>query len=156
MSPGVYQVVPHLGGALVTRSIQTEQTDVLANGLTVIESGKIQLEIVVARDAGHLSGIVLDSEEKPVAGSTVVLVPEPRLRSRSGLFRSCETDQNGYYEIQNVPPGKYSLLAWEDVEPGIWWDPAFLKDYEQKGEALTLKPSARESVKLHLTSLLQR
>jgi hypothetical protein len=41
-------------------------------------------------------------------------------------------------------------IAWDDVEPGIWWDPEFLKNYEGKGEQVTLKPAGHESVALRL------
>jgi hypothetical protein len=34
--------------------------------------------------------------------------------------------------METVPPGSYKLFAWDDVEPGIWWDPDFLKNYEDK------------------------
>jgi hypothetical protein len=36
------------------------------------------------------------------------------------------------------------------VEPGIWNDPEFLKEYEKKGEAVTVGSKAHERVKVKM------
>ena len=125
-----------------------EGKDILDEGLTISAPGRVTLTIVVARDGGQIDGAVLDRDGKPVAGATVVLVPEAKKRSRADLFRQFETDQHGRYQIKAVPPGEYKLFAWDDVEPGIWWDPDFLAIYEKNAEPVAIKPGAREVVKL--------
>jgi protocatechuate 3,4-dioxygenase beta subunit len=149
LGPGHYTLYWGPSAGYVVRRIQLEGKDITEEGLTISGSAKVQLEIVVAKDGAQIEGTVVDKEEKPVAGATVVLVPEPRLRTRAGLFQDRTTDQTGRFRMETVPPGTYKLFAWDDVEPGIWWHPDFLKNYEHKGAPLTLKPKENQSVKLH-------
>jgi hypothetical protein len=58
----------------VIKSIHVGSTDVLRGGLTVSGAGKISLEIVLAPDGGQIDGVVLDKDDKPMAGATVILV----------------------------------------------------------------------------------
>ncbi|HKE29750.1 MAG TPA: carboxypeptidase-like regulatory domain-containing protein [Bryobacteraceae bacterium] len=150
LGPGHYAVYWGSGTRYVLRRVQLEEKDITEEGLSISGSAKVQIEIVVAKDGAQIEGTVVNKEEKPVAGATVVLVPEPRLRTRAGLFKDRTTDQSGRFRMEAVPPGTYKLFAWDDVEPGFWWDPDFLKNYEDKGAPLTLKPKENQSVKLHL------
>ena len=152
LSQGRYDVRPYAGVDLVVRSIRSQDMDVLQEGLIVMHAGKAPLEIVLARDGGQIEGTVLDKDDKPAAGSTVVLMPEPRLRWRHDLVQQTETDQYGRYQFKTVTPGEYKLFAWDDVEPGIWFDPDFLKDIERRGDAVTVHTKGHESVSLHLVS----
>ena len=52
--------------------------------------------------------------------------------------------------MEGTAPGEYLLFAWEDVEPGIWHDPDFLKNYEGKGERVTIRAAGHESSKVRL------
>jgi len=136
MPPGFY-----------VKSIRSGDTDVLANGITVAASETIPLEIVLASDGSAVQGVVLDKDQQPFAGATIVLVPAQR--SRADLFKSATSDQNGRYEFASVTPGDYKVFAWDDVEPDAWNDPDFLKDYEKQGEKTVLEPKARSTVNLH-------
>jgi hypothetical protein len=150
LGPGRYNIDWRPSAGYVVRRIQLEGKDITEEGLTISGSAKVQIEIVVAKDGAAIEGTVVDKDEKPAAGATVVLVPEPALRTRAKLFHQGESDQSGRFRMDMVPPGTYKLFAWDDLEPGIWWDPDFLKDYEEKGEPVTLKPREKQSVKLRL------
>ena len=150
LSQGRYKVLPRAGPDLVVRSIRSEDTDVLQEGLTVAHGGKLPLEIVLARDGGKIDGTVLDKDDKPSAGATVVLMPEAKLRFRHDLFQQTETDQYGRFQFKTIAPGDYQLFAWDDVEPGIWFDPDFMKDIERRGEPVTVHAKGQEQGRLHL------
>ena len=75
----------------------------------------------------------------------------PDWRSRTDLFRSTTSDQNGHYEFAALPPGNYKLFALED-EPEAWNDSDFLKDYEKQGDATVIGSRARATVNLHLAT----
>ena len=66
------------------------------------------------------------------------------------LFETTTTDQYGHYEFNPVPPGDYKLFAWGDPEPGSWFDPEFLKDFEKSGEPVMVQPNGRISTQLNL------
>jgi hypothetical protein len=116
----------------------------------VSEPGKIAVEIVLAHDGGQLDGMALGADEKPVAGATILLAPESRLRSRADLFHQVESDQYGRFSITGIAPGEYKVFAWDDVEPGIWWDPEFLNKYESQGEAVKFDAKGKATTKVHL------
>ena len=130
------------------QSVQLEGRDVFEEGLTISGPGQIALEIVLSKDGGHLDGLVADKDGVPVPGATVVLVPDVRLRSHQDLFLHGQTDQSGRYEFHAIQPGNYTAFAWEDVEPGIWWDADFMRGYEGKGEGAAVRAGGHESLKL--------
>jgi hypothetical protein len=97
-----------------------------------------------------VEGTVLSADEKAVAGATILLVPESRLRSRTDLFHQGESDQYGRFSFTGIAPGEYKVFAWDDVEPGIWWDPEFLKKYESQGETVKVDAKGKVTTKVHL------
>jgi hypothetical protein len=150
LSPGSYSVYAAIANNLLTKSIRAGQIDVLREGLTVSEAGKISLEIILVPDGGEIEGVVLDKDDKPVAGATVLLVPEAPFRGRRDRFGNLITDQNGRYKFENVAPGDYKVFAWDDIEPGAWFDPDFFRDIESHGEAVKLDAKGHETAKVHV------
>jgi 5-hydroxyisourate hydrolase-like protein (transthyretin family) len=140
--------IPAAPRGFYVKSIRSGEADVLTNGLTVSGSGTVPLEVVLSPDGGELSGLVLDTNQQPAAGATVLLAPEQR--SRLDLFKSTTTDQRGYYQFTALAPGAYKLFAWDDVEPNEWNAPDFFKDYEKQGEKAFLEPKAHVTANLHL------
>jgi len=137
------------GSLLKTRyakSARAGNADVLADGLTVEGSGNIDIDIVLASDGAAVNGVVRDANGNPVPGATVVLAPDRR--SRADLFKNTAADQNGHYEFGAITPGSYKLFAWRDVEPEAWYDPEFLRGYEEQGAKTALERNARATVDL--------
>jgi hypothetical protein len=71
------------------------------------------------------------------------MVPAIQNRSRFELFRTATTNQMGRFTIENAVPGEYKLFAWEDLEPGDYFDPALLGRYDSRGTVLHLQPNGR-------------
>jgi hypothetical protein len=145
-----YQISLPKDGPLFIQSVRSGGTDVLREGLAISGGGKVELEVVLSADAGQVDGVVLDKDDNPSVGARVLLAPEPKLRSRPDLVQTAISDQQGHYRFQKVPPGNYTLFAWDDLEPGIWWDPDFLKKYETQGEPAIVSAHGRATVKQHL------
>jgi hypothetical protein len=143
-------MVPQDSSRLLIRGISWGGRDIASEGLTIAGPGKISLDVVAAPDGGKLDGIVLDKDDKPVGGATVVLIPESKFRSRTDRYFETETDQYGHFDLDGIPPGDYKAFAWDDIEPGIWRDPDFVKSVESKAEPVTLKTAAHETTKLHI------
>jgi hypothetical protein len=83
-------------------------------------------------------------------------VPEESNRHRKDLFRSALSDASGSYRIEGLPPGNYKLFAWEDVEPQMWHDPAYMRVYEDLGRAVTIAEGTSQVVDLAGISPLDR
>jgi hypothetical protein len=105
--------------------------------------GAGRLEIKLRLGAARINGVVRGTDDNPISGVTVALIPDSH---RYPLYNSTFTDQNGAFEFKNVTPGDYKLLSWEDVEPGVYMDPEFVKPFEARGEALTLKNGEQKAV----------
>lgn len=68
-----------------------------------VERGQVTtLDVTLPRDAGRLAGHVTDTDGQPVAGA-VVSIPE--------LDLSTATDDDGYYELDDVPAGTWRVTA---------------------------------------------
>lgn len=154
MTPGHYVVAvagDQLEKDLVIKSIQMGQTDLLRDQLTLAPGASARLEIVLAPDGGQIEGTAFDRNDNPAPGATVVAIPEAGLRMRPDRFYQAATDQHGHYDLKNVAPGDYKIFAWENIEPGAWFDPDFLRDIESHGEPVKLSAKGHETVKVHLT-----
>jgi hypothetical protein len=110
------------------------------------------LQITLSQAGAQVEGTIRDAEDKPLSGATVVLVPDSR---RYSLFKEATSDQTGAFSLRGVTPGEYKILAWEDIETGAYQDPDFLKRYESKAQAVSLKESDRKSVALKVIPLEQ-
>lgn len=103
------------------------------------------LQVTLSMAGAQVDGVVKGADDKPVSGATVVLAPDS---GRYSLFKEMRTADSGSYSFKGVPPGDYKVLAWTDVEPGIYQDPDFLKRYESKAEKMSLKESDRKTLSL--------
>jgi hypothetical protein len=137
---------------LYVRSLRAGNQDILRNGFSVGDAEQVDLEVVLASDGGTLSGIVNNAEDKPAAGSTVVLIPnDPALRARRDFTWHTTADQTGHFSLKGVAPGEYKAFAWDDIEEGGWFDPEVLKNVEGKGETVSVKTNeASPAVMLHV------
>ena len=50
--------------------------------------------------------------------------------------------------MEGLPPGDYRVFSWESVADFAWQDPAFMRDYEDRGRAVRLTAGARQTVDL--------
>jgi hypothetical protein len=82
----------------------------------------------------------------------VVLIPDLGHRRETNRFKNTTTEQNGEFAIRGIKPGTYKLFAWDDIEPGRWWDSDFLAHYEDKGEEVTVEADAKVDRNIHVLS----
>ncbi len=102
------------------------------------------LDILVGTNPGSLDASVRNEKQEAVSGVTVVLIPDGARRQRSELYRSATSDASGRIHLDNVIPGDYKLFAWEAVENGVWQDPEFIRNFEDRGKPVHISEGARE------------
>jgi hypothetical protein len=131
-----YASVAGLPPSYYVKSIRLGEADGLDEGLALTEKPGPPLEIVLGANAATVRGSV----SAPGSGATVVLVPQSaKRRARAEFYRTSAADSQGKYMLASVPPGDYSVFAWQDVESGAWMDPDFLKPVEAQGKPITLR-----------------
>jgi len=132
------------------KSARLGDQNVLESGLDLTHGVSATLEVVLSSNGGQVEGVVLNANEQPEAGATVVLVPDEPRRSQTRLYKDTTTDQYGRFTITGIAPGGYKLFAWEDVEDGAYEDSDFLKAFEALGEPKAIHERSRESAQLKL------
>jgi hypothetical protein len=80
----------------------------------------------------------------------VVLVPPDDKRTQSELFRSGTVDAAGGFSVKGVPPGDYSVYAFDTVEPGAWQDPEFLARFDGKAKKITVREKETATAEVSL------
>jgi len=151
----VVQVYGGDGQGSFLKSVTLGGRDV-SSGFTA--SGPATLELVVSTKGGAIEGVVVEKEKDvddahPVANATVVAVPEEKYRGLPDRFITGATDQRGVFSIRGLHPGSYTLYAWQDIEDGIWRDPAFLKSQEANGTAVQVEEGSDQKIDMKLSAV---
>jgi hypothetical protein len=108
------------------------------------------IDIVLSGTGGQVEGVVLNADQQPATEASVVAVPDEPRRTQGRFYKEDRTDQYGRFTIKGLPPGRYKLFAWEDVEEGAYQDPEFIKKFEALGEAVVIRENSHESAQLKL------
>jgi protocatechuate 3,4-dioxygenase beta subunit len=113
-----------------------------------VGGGVAAVDLVASANGAVVDGVVTDATGGALANATVVAVPEARLRARTDRYRKMVSDQSGHLTLHGLPPGEYTLFAWESVDGEAYYNPEFLKSYEGQGRALRVSEGERKSVQL--------
>jgi uncharacterized surface anchored protein len=143
--PGDYRVFVTGGSGLVPKSILLDGKDVQTEGIHIGGATSGSMEIVLTSKGGRIEGNVM-AERQHVPNATVVLMPTFALRQQSNLYQTVQTNSEGHYSIDNIPPGVYKLFAWDDVPDRAWFDAEFMRDFESQGREITIHESAMETL----------
>jgi protocatechuate 3,4-dioxygenase beta subunit len=129
------------------KSILLGGRDVMNEGFDPAEA-QAQFDVVLGADGGSVEGRVLDQRLQPVVNAVVVLVPGPTARKRADLYKDTWSDGAGRFRFTNIPPGEYTMFAWEYVDDGLWQDTEFMRREESRGRPARIGSGARETIDL--------
>jgi len=145
--PGHYSIATNprsLPDGCYLQKVTLGGQEVSADDFEIVTS--TQLELVLSRTAGTISGSVSDGDGRPFGNSSVTLIPsDPKSRPEKLV-----ADDNGNFKFTNLRPGPYKLFAWEELDDGLWPDPEFRKKYEGRATEITIGPSEAQSAQLRV------
>ena len=121
------------------------ETDIMNRAVRL--PAEASLNLALSSKGGQVTGVVRNDRQQPVPGNYVVMVPDG-MPERAELFHVAIADPAGRFNLPNIPPGNYKLFTWERAEPGVWFDPAFLKDFEAKGTSFRVDEGTRGTIDL--------
>jgi len=151
LAPGMYRItLSGLPASAYLKAATAGDRDVLSGGLDLNYGAAADLKLTVSLKGGSISGLLTDEDGNPSQASTVLLIPEESKRQRQDLFRRLAADQYGRFSAEGLAPGKYELFAFEYIEPGAHYDPAFLEPLENAAEKVTIEEGSREAVDLEV------
>jgi Carboxypeptidase regulatory-like domain len=139
--PGRYEVVLQGRLNVYLTGLYAKGADVSGRYVTV-PAGESTLTVHVANGRASLSGIATLAK-KPVIGAMVLLVPITIEEPDSITFlRQDQTNTDGSFDIANVIPGQYILVAIDHGWQINWGDRSTLRHYLPQGVPVELKSSA--------------
>lgn len=149
--PGAYSVeVTGDSKAMADSFVETVTAgtkDMTDSGLSVT-GGTIAIDVAVSLESGAVEGSVANDKNETIANAVVVAVPESRYRKQGNRYQRVTTDQAGRFTMRGLRPGEYKLFAWEVMEEDEFFDPEYLKSYEDRGTAIRLEKSGHQSTSL--------
>jgi len=148
VAPGEYRLVvvcPGCQPSFYVREARLNSVDVLHQPLLIPNTEPGALEIVLSLNAGQIDGTVLDDQSQPVPGIQTVLIPD-RFRERFEAYKTAVTDSNGHFIIHGIEPGEYKIFAWDAIEEYAYFDPDFLRAFEQQGKPVSISESSKQTV----------
>jgi len=136
-----------LPGSAYVADIRQGGASVMDNGF-VLDSAATPVQVVIGANGATVQGTVQNAEGKPAVNATVVIVPPPTRRQNALLYRNATTGENGTFTLRGVPPGQYTIFAWESVPPTAWQNAEFLARYDGRGRPLNVAATSVSDVQL--------
>jgi len=85
---------------------------------------------------------VTAGDNKAGAGAQVAVMKDNALES----VRTA--DESGMLSLRGLKPGSYRVVAWEDVDPDLLWDPDYVRRFENEGKGVKVEASGHEAIQL--------
>ena len=135
---------------------------VTLNGIDITDrpfepSGKSQagLEVTLTNRVTTLSGSVQSTQDQPAKEYTVIVFPEDTQRWQAPLaqryIRRARPDQQGTFKLTGLPPGRYLVAAFENIEEGTEMDPEYLTRIQSVATRTELLEGGTQTVSLKLS-----
>jgi hypothetical protein len=145
------------GRGVVTNPAGSAQWTLASSVVNGRDTLDFPLEIGPGQDVGNavltftdrqqeLSGTIQDTTGRPTADFTIIVFPADNRYwvPQARRITSTRPDTDGRFSLRSLPPGDYRLTAVTDVEPGEWYDPAFLGQLQQVSIPITLTEGERK------------
>jgi hypothetical protein len=147
VEPGIYSVQLTPGSDLYVDSAQSGDTDLLQDDLRVGEQGAAPIRVSLRDDGGTLSGSVTSNGSGSQA--TVVLRGD---RSPKQI-KTARAGNDGRFTFASVPPGDYSLFAFDSVEGLEYTNPEVMNAYSSSATRVNVAANSQTSVPLNIIQL---
>jgi hypothetical protein len=146
VSAGEYRVEANASADSYIKSIRFEDREAADGVIRLNGQLSARLEIQMGAQGAVVSGRVVNERREAVGKVRAVLTPDRARRGRHDLYKTALTNEHGDFEMRGVAPGAYSLLAWEVVQDGAWFDPNFLSFYDALGTPVRVEEHSRVTV----------
>jgi protocatechuate 3,4-dioxygenase beta subunit len=149
-APGVYYIALNgIPDGYYVKSMTFSGQDITRTTLD-FSGGGGKLDITLAKGLGEISGMVTDSQGRPLTGVNVSLWPEaPTQANATGGVRTATTDQSGAYKFTSTIPGEYRLAAFEELpDAGLAQYAPFLNGFTSVSSTVKLAANGSQSSQL--------
>jgi len=133
-------------GTIAVRSVTATGAKAVGHNITLAAGSTVHLDILVSRGLARVDGTVL-RDGKPSSQAMVVLVPQDPANDRV-LFRRDQSDSDGTFSLQNVVPGRYTVIALQNGWELEWQNPGVLTPYLKDGQPILVDTPRTYEVKV--------
>jgi hypothetical protein len=145
IGPGVYGVTSTAPGGLQLRSVDASGAKVIGHKIEISSGSDARLILTLARGVNARVKGIVERDGKPAPGMMVVLVPED-LRERTE-YRRDQSDSDGSFSMNQVSPGKYTVVAVKDWDLE-WASPEVIRKYLAGGISVEVAGGEERDVKV--------
>jgi hypothetical protein len=142
--PGTYDLVVGQPAAAAVRALSASGAKVSGHTLEIGSGREVTLNVVLSRGTGRVTGVA-KKDGKSIDGVLVVLVPEDPEHNFE-LFRRDQSDSDGSFNLNEVNPGKYTLVAIENGWELEWSKVSVIQKYLRGGETVKVEADGRVDV----------
>jgi hypothetical protein len=144
--PGRYEIIVFEQVGTVVHSVSATGAKVAGHNLQISGSEDVRVTVVVTKGSGQVTGTAL-KDGKPAGGVMVILVPQDQ-ENNQAVFRRDQSDSDGSFLLNAIPPGIYTVLAIENGWDLEWAKPGVLQKYLPGGEIVQVGSSQKAAIKL--------
>lgn len=142
--------VPNAPAEAFIKSIRVSNANVEKDGISGQMAGpNVPLEIVLSMTDAVLTGRVWSADGTPASGATVSVVPEPA-HDHPQFYRMGFSDQNGFFQVHGLAPGRYTAFGYYDEPPCELYDEAELATCRSQGFNFTAESGGQTVVGVRL------
>ena len=145
--------VSQLPSNWTVKAIRLEGTDITDQATDFGDGVLRQVEIVLTDRISSVVGLVTDRNNRVILNHTVVIFPENtnRWKAPSRFVRSARPRQDGWFQIEDLPPADYLAVAVESLPRNAWSDPAVLERLWPLATRFQLREGERRTLQLKLS-----
>jgi hypothetical protein len=166
VSPGRYWVRIDSSRGFAA-SITSKDLDLLRRPLPVGFGANLTVDVTLRDDGAEIEGLIegtgssAGDSNSPSSGSSVVSSSAHELAyvyciplaDSTGQFRQFPVSPEGKFNLQQVPPGAYRVLAFDRQQPELEYrDSEAMRPFESKGQVIRLVAGQKENVHLQVIS----
>jgi hypothetical protein len=144
--------------------------DLLRRPLTVGPVANVVVDVTIRDEGAEISGIVAGMSEPTPGGAGWVVTAGGRFANESmtgvpphvyllplsestGQFRQVAVGPDGKFDLQQVPPGAYRVLAFDNSQAELeYYTSEAMRAYDGKGQVVRLGAGQKEKLTLRLIS----
>ncbi|MEP6915463.1 MAG: carboxypeptidase-like regulatory domain-containing protein [Acidobacteriota bacterium] len=132
------------------KAVYVDGQDVTDQPIEVKGDAISGINVIFTDKIAAMIGTVRDARGAGAAGITVIAFPtdEKLWLPQSRHILTARTNPSGGYTLASMPPGDYLVVAVDDVEPGEWFDPAFLDQMKERATRAKVEESDQKTLDL--------
>ena len=112
------------------------------------------VQVIVTDRVATLTGELTDDNGAPLADGTIIVFAADSTRWYEGsrFVRAGRPDQKGRYQIKDLLPGDYFVVAVDYVEQGWWNDAEYLESLRSRAQKLTVGDGESQTIALKVVT----